>query len=334
MRMKVLLGWLGYNSEALIALVTAVVVGVLGLIGAVPNAVVNGAILVTLAALSLSVLRDRWNIVSEPDARATLLAAGSSLSQLPVHLERLRSIDSVLSDTRLALDENSMIRVLVGDEISHSLADARADAKEWVFKGGTATFVRAVVIPDCVRRARLTHRVLNIRMEILDPTNIGLCERYTRYFQHVVVDPNEDEKSWTVRGTQIELYATILSACWWKQHYPPLDIRIALSSTMTTFRWDMTQDRLIITERGPRFPAMMIREGRFYHDYWRNELRESFEQARRLPLQNAATLSDRPTVEGVRDLFAALDVHLSDDYSDDDVAEIIRQAIDAKNPYS
>jgi hypothetical protein len=325
---------LGTNADALIALLTAVVVGILGLSNSAPPSVVNSAILVTLAALSLSVLRDRWDAEAEPDTRETLLAAHQSLERLPVHIERIAVIEEKLAERKVTLDEESTIRVLRGNEITNSLAEARAEAKEWIFRGGTATFVRAVVLPECVRQARRNHRALSVRLEILDPGNIALCERYSNFFRHGVENPNEDEQTWTTKGTQVELFATIVAACWWKQHYPSLEISVALSSTMTLFRWDMTQNYLFITERGPRFPALMIKEGLFYYDYWRNELLEHFNQARELPLRNAPHLSEQPTSIETRDLFARLQLEIPDYFSDDDIALINRQAINAENPYT
>ncbi|MGW1076532.1 hypothetical protein [Streptomyces sp. NPDC002537] len=333
MRALAVVRWLGANAEALIALVTAVVVGVLGLSDFASTAVVNSAILVTLAALSLSVLRDRWHADAEPDARTSLIAAHQSLERLPGHVDRIATIEQMLAERRATLDEESTIKVLRGNEITDSLAEARVEAKEWIFRGGTATFVRAVVLPECVRRARRNHRPLTVRLEILDPENQALCERYANFFRHGVDDPNEDEQTWTAKGTQVELFATIVAACWWKQQYPPLEIAVSLASTMTLFRWDMTQNRLIITERGPRFPAMMIREGRFYYDYWRNELLEHFNQARELQLRKAPRLSEPPTLPEIRDLFSRLGLELPDYINDDDIALIIGQAVNAENPY-
>ncbi|MBG0829615.1 DUF1328 domain-containing protein [Planomonospora sp. ID67723] len=334
MRGKALLGWLGSNAEALIALVIAVVAGVLGLTGVASVAHVNSAILVTLAALSLALLRERWRSEADPDTRKALLTAQASLQKLPEQLERINTVDGMLSDARAALDEAAKVRVLTGNEISRVLAEARAEAKEWIFRGGTATFVRAVVIPECVRRARQNRRELSIRLEILDPANHELCARYANYFRRMVDDPNEDERSWTTKETQVELYATILAACWWQQRYPRLKIAVGLSSTMTIFRWDMTQSCMVITERGPRFPAMLIKEGRFYYDYWRNELDESFNQARPVHLRRAQLLSDDPTVEEARELFARLELRLPDTYSDEDVAEVVRHAVAPENPYA
>ncbi|AZQ38625.1 MULTISPECIES: hypothetical protein [Streptomyces] len=332
--MRVVVRWLGVNTEAVLALVTAAIVGVLGLSGAVPTSIVNSAILVTLAALALSVLRDRWNAETEPNARVTLLAAHQSLELLPTHIERISVIEKTLSERRAALDEGSTITVLRGNDITESLTEARSEAKEWIFRGGTATFVRAVVLPECVQRARSNHRPLRVRMEILDPGNVALCERYANFFRHGVEDPNEDEQTWTAKGTQVELFATIVASCWWKQRYPPLEIAVALSPTMTLFRWDMTQNRLFITERGPRFPALMITEGRFYYDYWRSELLEHFNQARELQLRKACPLSAQPTGDEVRELFSRLQLELPDDFTDDDVQLIIRQAVNAENPYT
>lgn len=333
MRTWAFIRWLGANCEALIALVTSAIVGVLGLTGSVSAPVVNSAILATLAALALSVLRSRWDAGAEPDARARLLSAQQSLEQLPGHLRRIGQIEELITDYRTTLDEEAAIRILRGREIDQALAEARAEAKEWIFRGGTATFVRAVVLPECVRRARRARRPLNVRLEILDVRERELCRRYADFFRYGVEDPNEDEETWSGEGTQLECYATILAACWWKQNYPPLKIELALSPMMTLFRWDMTQNVLFITERGPRFPAMMIKEGRFFYDYWRNELDEQFEQSHRVPLANAPTLSDPPTKEEVRDLFARLELPLPDDFDDDHVDHLIEQAINARNPY-
>ncbi|MFD0477654.1 hypothetical protein ACFQ0B_62800 [Nonomuraea thailandensis] len=79
---------------------------------------------------------------------------------------------------------------------------------------------------------------------------------------------------------------------------------------------------------------MMFKEGRFYYDYWRNELRESFAQAFPLALHLAPQLSDEPTVEETRELFSRLGVDLPDAYSDEHVGEVIKQAIRAANPYA
>ncbi|HYS38958.1 MAG TPA: hypothetical protein VEO01_25365 [Pseudonocardiaceae bacterium] len=332
--MKALLKWLVANADAVIALVIAVFAAVAGLGGFVSGTVVNSAVLVTLAALALSILRDHWRQEStEPEIKNMLARAASALQAVPSQLDSLNDLRHVVTGARQAVEESSMIRVLIGPEISSALQSARRRANLWVFKGGTATFLRAVTLPECVNFARQDRRSLNFQIEILDPLEPGLCERYASYFRSVVDGPNEDERAWTPVGTQHELYATILASCWWQQRYRLLKINIGLSKTMTTFRWDLTSESLIITERGPRFPAMLIESGRFYYDYWRSELDVSFTQARRVEIDLAPLLSELPTVAEVRDLFSAVGVDVPENYTDKDIQEIIGKAIDAENPY-
>jgi len=69
-----------------------------------------------------------------------------------------------------------------------------------------------------------------------------------------------------------------------------------------------------------------------YRSYSR-ELTSSLSQSRRLVLDRATALSDEPTVEEARDLFRALDLSLPHAFIDRDVGDIVRRAIQAKNPY-
>lgn len=335
MTAKSVLRWLGSNAEAVIGLTIAVVVGVAGLVDLASAKLVNSAVLITLAALSLALIRDHWGRERDgPEVRSTLDATQRALAELPARFERIERANDVITDARAAIGEASMMRLMVGAEISSALSDARRRTSLWMFKGGTGTFFRAVTVPECVNAARRDRRSLNIQLEILDPRDEGLCTRYAEYFRSLVDDPNEDELHWDCKGTQQELYATILAMCHWQQRYRPMKLGISLSSTMTTFRWDLTSDYLVITERGPSFPAILIESGRFYYDYWRSELEVSFDQGYRPPLELAGPLSDVPTVAETRDLFAGLGVDLPEGFHDRDVEVIIESAVHAKNPYA
>lgn len=325
--------WLVTNADAVVALAIAVVAGVAGLANAIPTPAISSAILVAIGALAVSLLRYHWQLeATEPHVRELLTRTAASLDTTVAKIDSIASLGDVLSSVRQTVEEAATIRVLLGDEITYALQEAYRVTNEWIFKGGTATFLRAVTLPECVEYARSERRPISFQLEILDPTDVELCESYATYFRSMVKS-DEDERSWTARGTQDELYATILAACWQQQRYSLLRFRIALSSTMTSFRWDLTSDHLFITERGPRFPAMSISRGGFYYLYWRNELELSFLQARRVQLEQATNLSENPTVSEVRTLFDALMVQLPEPYSDDEVRDLITNAIQARNPY-
>jgi hypothetical protein len=312
--LKALLKSLVADADAAIALIIAAVAAVAGLSGAVSDVVINSSILGALAALALSILRGNWRgEATEPEMRTAL---GSMAGRLDSLVERL--------------DRSDEIKVLVGSEISETLARARRGSHVWVFKGGSGTFIRAVTLPECVRAAREDRRKLDFRLEILDPTDTELCERYVNYFRSM---KDNDTSGWTSVDTQKELYATILASCWWQQRYALLEVQIALSSTMATFRWELSTDSLIITERHPKYPALQIKRGHYLYGHWHSELKVSFDQARRVDLSQATLLSDQPTVEEARDTLRAVAVGLPDHYTDDDVTDVIKRAVHADNPY-
>ncbi|WP_246609512.1 hypothetical protein [Nonomuraea rhizosphaerae] len=331
--------WAAQNADGAIALGLAIVVGVLGIMpdeifgrngSEVQGQLVSAATLVILALVATALLRDR--------ARQTPMEetiTSGALAQLPVRLARLEDIEKLVSGTRRALDSLQLVRVLVSrQEIAQALADARKDTTRWSFKGGTGTYMRAVTLPECVAAARKIKRHLTVRIEVIDPSNLEVCETYAHYRRSLSDTPDGTGETWTVDRVRKESYATILAAFWHRQRYGLLDIGVGLSSTMTTFRWDVSATRLIMTVEDPN-RAMTALADTFYYENCDTELRLSFEQARLVPLEmyKKVPLSDEPTVEEVQELFARISVPLPRSYDDRDVVDIARKALRAVDPY-
>jgi hypothetical protein len=310
--------WIAANVDALLAPVLALCVLVIGLIDVdlVGPDQLQNALLVVLATVSVSMLRDR--------------------SRMGAVERQLDGIGTTVASTRKSIDEGAMVRVLSGDEVGQALAEARTGTDQWIFKGGTGTYIRAVTLPDCVRSARQQRRPLTIRLEIIDPTNDDACGRYAR-FRHSVSDgPDGTGELWTLDRTRKESYATVLSACWYKQRFELLDIVVGMRPTMTTFRWDLSSRYVVITQEDPAAPAMVIERGRAHYERYATELRSSLEQTRRLPIQLAAEavpLNEEPTVEETKKLFDTVTLPLPASFTERDVRDVITKAVRAKNPY-
>ena len=75
--------------------------------------------------------------------------------------------------------------------------------------------------------------------------------------------------------------------------------------------------------------------GTFYYENCDTELRLSFEQARRVPLEmyKKVPLGDEPTIEEVQELFERIGVSLPKSYNGRDVVDIARKALRALDPY-
>lgn len=308
--MKQFLVWAKDNAESTVALLLAVFISVLGIVDLVPSELIAKVIPLTLGVLAFAMLRERWRLES---------------SNAALH-----------ASIKETLDRLATVRIAAGVEATQALARARADTDRWIFKGGTGTHTRVVTLPDCLKVADEQGRTFRVRMEILDPTNTELCDRYARLYQSLAEDANDDARKWTGEGTRLESYATILAACWYKQKLDHLlDIEIGLSANLSTFRWDLSSSCLIITQRGPQFPAMIVEKGRPYYDSWDIELRASFSECRKVRMDYAleVRLGNAPPAEEVRTLFQKVEVPLPDDWDDDMVGKIIQNALYDTNPF-
>ena len=325
--------WLDKYGDSVLALVLAIGVGILTLADIVGPNDVSGAILLTLGLVATSSLRNRAR-EEEMDKKLhhVLVSAQDMLTALPA---RLDDLEHTVEGTRRALTESSFIRFLHGAEVGAALEEARRNTDRWTFKGGTGTYLRAVTLPECVEIARRKKHTLHVQLEVIDPANEKLCASYAQFRRSLSDQPDAIGEIWTVDRTRKESYATVLAACWYSQRYSFLTVEVGLSPVMSTFRWDMTPHRLIITQEDPQFPAMMLEPGKYYYEIYTRELMASLRQCRQIPVSRLDNieLSDEPTVDEARKLFTDIGLPLPPSFTDRNVAEIIGKALQAKNLY-
>jgi hypothetical protein len=323
--MRNFLAWLGRNVDPLLAVAVALVVGALEIFSNVSESTVSGGVLLVLGVLSIAILRDRHREdSSERELREEVRRAGAVAPALTALQDSISRVDRMLDDA-------TMVRVLTGPEVTQALADARRTTDRWMFRGGTGTYIRAMTLRDCVDSARRDRRTLQMRLEIIDPTDDRVCQSYVS-FRHSL---SSRRSEWTVERAQRESYATIVASCWYRQRYELLDIEVGLSSVMPTLRWDLSATSLIVTQENATMPGLMVERGKLLYTYMQTELRKSLEQAKPVALELArdVVLSDEPMVDEVRRLFRTLNMPLPASFTDQDVRDIIARALNADNPY-
>ncbi|TKK77115.1 hypothetical protein FDA94_38500 [Herbidospora galbida] len=291
--------------------------------------VVDKATLVVLALVAITLIRSRLRTGDvEIELRRLLSGSGEALRQVP---ERLGEVTELLEKSRQAIDQMSVVSLLPGAQVRAELMAAAQHTNTWIFKGGTGTFIRAFTLPECVENSRVARRQLQVQLEIIDPDHDGACGAYSRFRQSLVTGRAD---LWTADRVRKESYATILAASWYRRHNDFLTIRVGLSSTMTTCRWDMAASRVVVTREDPTAPALVAYQGKLYYSWCETELNSSFAQSRKLPIESVLTvpLGDEPTVEEVRDLFEALGLSL-DALDDSEVADVTRRALQPAEPY-
>jgi hypothetical protein len=333
------LDWTKANIETAIALTLASVVSVLGLVDAAPSEMIENAVLLTLAVFAFALLRERWRRDNAENQIADLAQEANSkldeLKQLIGDIATVKTtiatVETTINQVNKMVSDLSAVRVLTGKAIEAALHEAMRDTSIWIFKGGTGTFTRQVTLPNCVQNALHHRRELRAYIEILDPSDLSLCEQYVRLYQALAESPADNEMSWDADGTRRELYATVLAACWYRKRYRPLvQVEIRLSQAISTLRWDLSSHSIIVTQRGPRFPALIIeeKENKIHYDSWKTELQTGFGQCRPVPLEQAEQLplSEPPTTSEARDMFDAIGLSLPAEYDEQSVSEIIQNA--------
>lgn len=323
-------------ADAIVALILAIVFGLLGALGIVSQSVTSGGILTTLAVLAIVILRDRVNKISlDRDVRDATNQSREVLGKLPNQLSRIDQLAGNVRELRGLTEGTAMVRTLRGAEVQAAHKEARLTTDRWFFKGGTGTYTRAVTLPQCVDTARRDRRALQFRLEILNPTDAEACKRYEDFRRSVSTDPDGTGETWYPGRARLESYATILAACWNIQRFRLLGIQLGLTSVVSTFRYDMSSKYLIVTQDDPQFPALLVPHGKTLYDAYDVELRTSFEQARRVQLESAArvSLSAEPTAQEVETLLETLELSPKPPLYQAEAELVVQKAINAKNPY-
>lgn len=310
--MKRLLHTIAVNVDVFVALLLSVLVGVLDVAGGAPASLINGATLLVLAAIATALLHNR-------------LSSQSSDARLEMRFARWFGDEAVT--------------LLQGADLHQELVRMRRAAESWEFKGGTGIYNRAVTLPEIAEKSHRDRKPHSIVFEILDPMDLELCRRYEEFFA-TVPDRATDGNAVSIlstRGadTRCQVLATILAACWYYQKSSLLQVDIRLSAEMTILRWDLSSDRLVISTREARYPALLLKRGNPYFAIWQSELHISRSQARRLPVEAVqdSPLSDQPTVDEVRALFERLRLPLPSEFTDEDVAHLNMLAFHRADPY-
>ncbi|MDP9844853.1 hypothetical protein [Streptosporangium lutulentum] len=327
------LSWLRNEPEAGIALLIAVGAAVVDLIADLVNpdmpSIVDKATLVVLALVATTLIRSRLRTGEvETELRRLLADSRGTLKQLP---SRFDEVTESLGQARQAIDQVSVVSLVAGSQVRAELVAASRNTNMWIFKGGTGTFIRAFTLPECVENCRVARRQLRMQLEIIDPENLTACEVYARFRRSLVTGRTDP---WSADRTRAESYATVLAASWYRKHNDFLTIRVGLSSTMTTCRWDMAASRVVVTREDPTAPAMVAYHDKLYYSWCETELNSSFGQSRRIPIERVLTvpLGGEPSVDEVRDLFQVLGLSL-DSLDDSEVIDVTRRALQPEDPY-
>lgn len=285
--------------DTLITAVVALVLALLSAVNVLGDRPIRAAILAVLALLCVTIVKDR-------------MARAADAVHVQEILARTHSIDDQL---RLVTD----VKAVPPRHIGRQFAVAWASATRWRFKGGTGTYLRAKTLPELARRPGA--RVSDVWIEVIAPDDVGVCETYGNHRRQQPWRSSSSDWSstvggqiapWSTRDVRIEAYATVIAAIWYSAH-TRATAHLALSATMSTFRFDLWDEFVMITNEDPLGRGMMITKGSSFFASIERELRTSFDQAREIDVRTVQLPRQQITADDVRRALTSLDGLRRDD---------------------
>jgi hypothetical protein len=230
------------------------------------------------------------------------------------------------------LSEAYHLATLTPREIGPLLLDASRESGEWWFRGAMARYLRSVTLPNMVASA--TEHGLSKRLHILlfDPRNDRLCELYADYRRDLALA--REKAYWTQQQVKAEIYATIFEVYRITSHLPLVQVSIGTVDTLSTFRYDLSSQYLLITKEGRKDPAIRTDLGSFFYESFKAELTLQLQQSDLLPDPHDISFRGGQSKEDVRALLSELG--FSDGFldSEESLDLITRLARERVNPFA
>ncbi len=214
--------------------------------------------------------------------------------------------------------------------IRETLQKALERTGEWSYRGHSGRHFRSVTLPKLAQDAKARSVGIQISLQILNPTNLMVCQKYADYRRSL--SSAEHDAEWTAQRARKELIATIISAYAWKARVPSLDIKIALIDTLSLFRVDLSSRLALVTKEAKQEPALRFNEGTAFYAAYREDLRFTFEQATPLPKVGFVPL-EQVDKDNTKQLLGTLGFEALD-LSEAEIQDILSTAKAAKNPYA
>jgi hypothetical protein len=228
-------------------------------------------------------------------------------------------------------DEEKKFEIVEPFKIGELFQKERSATEIWFFSGGTGRFTRSTTIPELAKIAKNNNQHINLKIQVLDPTNEQACINYANYRKGL--RSAENNQVWTKEFVRQEIIATVVSAIIHRSLYPLLDIAIGLKNNFSTLRIDLSSKVAIITKEDKQEPALVCREGSFLYRTYKEEILQTFKEYRQLNLlANFPFTPVNLTKENVAAILGELDIHAGlTDKDFEKIAVIVREN---KNPYA
>ena len=154
--------------------------------------------------------------------------------------------------------ELSVANKLLPQDIAQALSEIAETALEYKIFVRTGRHFRSAILPILVSTAVKLRRPVKIEIILLDFRNDRICGKYSSFRK----SSSFDHFQWSRKYVQTEILATILKLIQAAHDHPSLvRFNLYLSSRLSNFRFNGSQDQIIVTREDPKDLASRYRLG-------------------------------------------------------------------------
>jgi hypothetical protein len=176
------------------------------------------------------------------------------------------------------------VEVVPADDRGPRLKQARAETRIWWFSGAMGRFTRTETLPAMAAACREDGRARSVVLQVIDPRDVELCGRYANLRSSL---RSAKKTPWSAEHVQQQVVATVIAAYAIAGQQNQLDLQVALRSTLSQQRYDVSDSVAIVTTEDDRRAALAYPVGSPFYDVIRDDLRLSLAQAHVLPSVSA-----------------------------------------------
>lgn len=175
-------------------------------------------------------------------------------------------------------------------DIKGALTEHLPHTDQYWFRGRSARWFRAKVLPALVDQSKTDGRTKSIWVLLPDPSNLNLMRNYADYRNSIGYTGKPE--GWTEWDIQREIAAAIVSVAHVHATSVLIEARLGLLDNYALLRSDITSKSAVLTREDPKAPAIRCRAGSALYDTYREEILQGIAQGRKVPL-DTLTLKGR-----------------------------------------
>ncbi len=156
-----------------------------------------------------------------------------------------------------------------------------SSTKDYWFRGRSGRWFRNVAIPTLSKAASQEQRTRTITMILPDPEDDTVLKAYANHRNSLT---GSTDNHWTPNRIQLEILATIIVAGQTAANNRLLQTQIFLIPDFSVFRYDLSDDGLMMTREDPRMPGWFSRKDTRFYTSVKEDLRIATERGRKIML--------------------------------------------------